>query len=265
MTNWAERTELLIGNEKLNILNKAHVLVVGLGGVGAYAAENLIRAGIGKLTIADGDIVQPSNRNRQLLALSSTQGLSKASLMEKRLKDINPEAEIVAISEYLRDEPMRQLVSQVYDYVVDAIDTLSPKVYLIVDALASGNKLVSSMGAGGKTDPSLVQIADISKSHSCPLAFYIRKRLHRKGIRNGFKVVFSPEAVPQDARMPLLNEPNKKTTIGTISYMPAIFGCTIASVVIRDLISGEQEQAEEKSFVADEKKQESVRHFLKNC
>ena len=191
MTYWDERTELLLGKDKLTLLSQAHVLVVGLGGVGAYATENLARAGIGKLTIADGDVIHPSNRNRQLLALKSSEGKSKAMLMEQRLKDINPDLEIESIDEYLRDEKLKDLVSRKYDYVVDAIDTLSPKVFLIMDTLAANNPLISSMGAGGKQDPSMVQIADISKSHSCPLAFYIRKRLHKRGIRNGFKVVFS--------------------------------------------------------------------------
>ncbi|MDO9510130.1 MAG: tRNA threonylcarbamoyladenosine dehydratase [Bacteroidales bacterium] len=237
MTYWDERTELLLGKDKLTLLSQAHVLVVGLGGVGAYATENLARAGIGRLTIADGDVIHPSNRNRQLLALKSSEGKSKAMLMEQRLKDINPDLEIESIDEYLRDEKLKDLVSRKYDYVVDAIDTLSPKVFLIIDTLAANNPLISSMGAGGKKDPAMVQIADISKSHSCPLAFYIRKRLHKRGIRNGFKVVFSPETIPEEARMPLENEPNKKTTVGTISYMPAIFGCMLASVVIRDLIN----------------------------
>jgi len=234
--HWLERTELLLGAEKIEKLQSKHVLVVGLGGVGAYAAEQLCRAGIGEMTIVDGDTIHLTNKNRQLPALTSSLGLPKAEYMGKRLLDINPDLNLHVIQEYIRDERMKEIISQPYDYVVDAIDTLSPKIFLIHDSLKFGHKVVSSMGAGGKVDPSMIEIADISDSHNCPLARILRKRLNRLGVRSGFKVVFSSETVPDEVMIPCEGEPNKKTTVGTISYMPPIFGCFIASVVIRDLV-----------------------------
>jgi tRNA A37 threonylcarbamoyladenosine dehydratase len=233
---WLERTQLLIGKNSLERLRDSHVLVVGLGGVGAYAAEQICRAGVGTMTIVDGDAIHPTNINRQLPALHSTLGLPKADCLGQRLRDINPGLDLHVIQEYIRDDRMKEILAQKYDYVVDAIDTLSPKIFLIHDSLKNGHRLVSSMGSGGKTDPTRVRIADISESHSCPLARILRKRLHRLGIREGFKVVFSDEEVPEGSTRPCEGEPNKKTTVGTISYMPPVFGCFIASVVVRDLI-----------------------------
>lgn len=235
--NWLERTELLLGTDQVKKIGTKHVLVVGLGGVGAYAAEQICRAGVGKMTIADGDTIHLTNINRQLPALNSTVGLPKAGYLGKRLLDINPNLKLHIVQEYLRDEGIKEILSQPYDYVVDAIDTLSPKIFLIHDAYRAGYRIVSSMGSGGKIDPTKVQIADISESHSCPLARILRKRLHRLGIREGIKVVYSPEGVPENATKPCEGEPNKKTTVGTISYMPPVFGCFIASAVIRDLLA----------------------------
>ncbi|MBN2237071.1 MAG: tRNA threonylcarbamoyladenosine dehydratase [Bacteroidales bacterium] len=234
--DWQERTKLLIGEEKQTILSNSHVLIVGLGGVGAYAAEQLARAGIGKLTIVDGDSIQPSNRNRQLLALLENEGKAKSDLMKERLLQINPNLEVIAIQEYLQNERLDEIVSQKYDFIVDAIDTLAPKIFLIYAALKSGNKLVSSMGAGGKIDPAKIQIADLSKSFNDKLARILRKRLHKLGIFKGFPVVFSSEQVHPKSVIFVEGEANKKTTVGTISYMPALFGLHMASVVIRELI-----------------------------
>lgn len=233
--SWLERTELLLGNDKLEILKQAHVLVVGLGGVGAYAAEMLARSGIGELTIVDSDNVAVSNINRQLIALHCTIGKSKASLLEERLKNINPEIKLTVIQEYIKDDATDALLNVGYSYVVDAIDTLSPKAALIKACLDRSIKVVSSMGAGAKLDPTLVEIKDVSKSHHCPLAHMLRKRLHRVGIRKGFYVVFSPEPIREGA-MIICEEQNKKSNVGTISYMPALFGCHCASVVVRDLL-----------------------------
>ena len=227
MDNWLERTELLLGKEKLDLLRQAHVLVVGLGGVGAYAAEMVARAGVGRMTIADADAVAPSNINRQLVALHSTVGRQKAEVLADRLRDIN---------RYIRDEETYTLLdAAAYDFVVDAIDTLSPKLALIKGALDRSLPLVSSMGAGAKTDPTKMEIADISKTHHCPLAHMLRKRLHKLGVRSGFKAVFSPEAMREGA-MILCDEQNKKSNVGTISYIPALFGIGCASVAIRTLI-----------------------------
>lgn len=234
--NWQERTELLLGKEKLELLCGAHVLVVGLGGVGAYAAEMIARAGVGRMTVADADAVSLSNINRQLVALHSTVGRPKAEILADRLRDINPCIELTVVEKYIRDEETYKLLdSAKFDYVIDAIDTLSPKLALIAGALERGIPLVSSMGAGAKTDPTKLEIADISKTHHCPLAHMLRKRLHKLGIRSGFRAVFSPEPIREGA-MIACEEQNKKSNVGTISYIPALFGIGCASVVIRDLI-----------------------------
>ena len=235
--DWLERTRLLLGEEKLSLLKKADVVVVGVGGVGAYAAEMLCRAGIGHMTIVDSDVVGLSNINRQLVALHSTVGMRKTEVLRRRLADINPDMELTVMDEYVKDERTDVLLDRGYDYVVDAIDTLSPKANLIKGCLDRGIPVVSSMGAGAKTDPTLMEIKDISQSHHCPLAHMLRKRLHKMGIRTGFYVVFSPEEVREGA-MEIVDEANKKSNVGTISYMPAVFGCGCASVVVRD-ITGE--------------------------
>lgn len=236
--NWLERTELLLGEEKLNRLKKANILVVGLGGVGAYVAEQLCRAGIGNMTIVDGDVVEASNRNRQLPALISTTGKPKAEVLKQRFLDINPELNLTIRNDYIQDEGILKLLnSKKYDYVVDAIDTLSPKVLLVYHTIQKGYNIISSMGAGGKTDPSKIMISDISKTFNCRLAKVMRKRLSRMGVKKGLKVVFSSELADEDA-VRLEESQNKKSTVGTISYMPPLFGCYIASVVIRDLIAG---------------------------
>ena len=236
MTNWLERTELLLGEEKLNILKNANVLVVGVGGVGAYAAEMIARAGVGSMTIADADKVSESNINRQLVALHSTIGREKCDILAERLKDINPELNLQIVNRFIKDDETDALLdSDKFDYVVDAIDTLSPKLALIKGALDRGIPLVSSMGAGAKTNPTLMEIKDIAKTHHCPLAHMLRKRLHKIGIKRGFWAVFSPEPVREGA-MILCEEQNKKSNVGTISYIPALFGIGCASVVIRDLI-----------------------------
>lgn len=234
---WLERTALLLGDEKLEALRQANVLVVGLGGVGAYAAEMIARSGVGRMTIADADTVSATNINRQLIALHSTIGKQKAELMAERLRDINPEIELTIVNRFIKDDETDALLdSQKFDYVVDAIDTLSPKLALIKGCLERNIPLVSSMGAGAKTDPTKMDICDIAKTHHCPLAHMLRKRLHKIGIRSGFKAVYSPEPVREGA-MILCEEQNKKSNTGTISYIPALFGIGCASVVIRGLIN----------------------------
>lgn len=233
--SWLERTSLLLGDEKVKRLNDKHVLVVGLGGVGAYAAEMIARAGIGQMTIVDGDVVNKTNINRQLLALHSQIGRPKAEIMAERIRDINPNIKLTVFNEFLKDERMRELLENKYDYVVDAIDTVSPKVFLICHCVELGHKIISCMGAGGRVDPTKLQIADISKTYNCKLAKTIRKRLHRKGIDKGVNVVFSSELVDKSSVIEVNDEENKKSTVGTISYMPALFGIYCASKVIRDL------------------------------
>ena len=236
MNNWLERTELLLGQEKLEMLRRANVLVVGVGGVGAYAAEMIVRSGVGRMTIADADKVSESNINRQLVALHSTVGREKCDILRDRLMDINPELQLTVVNRFIKDDETDALLdSDKFDYVVDAIDTLSPKLALIKGSLDRGIPVVSSMGAGAKTDPTLMEIKDIAKTHHCPLAHMLRKRLHKIGIRRGFKAVFSPEPVREGA-MILCEEQNKKSNVGTISYIPALFGIGCASVVIRGLV-----------------------------
>ncbi len=234
---WMGRTQLLLGDEKVEALITKNVLVVGLGGVGGICAEMIARAGIGKMTIVDADTVDLSNANRQIPALHSTAGKLKAEVMAERLNDINPALEITVLTKYVQDELIDAILDEGnFDYAVDCIDTLGPKVQFIKACKDRGLPIVTSLGAGGKLNPSLVQITDISKTHNCTLAKYVRKRLHAVGIYKGLKVVFSPEDI--DAEKVIVTEKAfpKKSLIGTISYMPAIFGCSVASVVIRDLI-----------------------------
>jgi tRNA A37 threonylcarbamoyladenosine dehydratase len=235
MTDWLERTQLILGNEALDKLSRSSVLVVGLGGVGAYAAEMICRSGIGKMTVVDGDLISVSNRNRQLPALKSTEGLAKAEVMGARLKDINPQLDLTIIPEYIKDTRMIEILEAGFDYVVDAIDTLSPKIFLIYHSLRLKYPVVSSMGAGGKFDPTLIRISDISETTDCPLARILRKRLHRLGIREGFTAIYSTETVDKNKIKAVSGEQNKASVVGTISYMPAAFGIACASVVIRSL------------------------------
>jgi len=243
MADWLTRTELILDSVKLKKLNESNVLVVGLGGVGAYAAEMICRAGIGSMTIVDGDNIHPTNRNRQLLALKSTEGLAKAEVMGKRIMDINPDIKLTIIQEYIKDDRMIEVIDKGFDYVVDAIDTLSPKIFLIYHSLQRKIPVVSSMGAGGKFDPTKVNISDISETTNCSLARILRKRLHRLGIREGFTAVYSPEVIDKKKIIATNGEKNKASIVGTISYMPASFGIACASVVIRDLAGIERQQS----------------------
>ena len=235
-THWLQRTRLLLGEAPLNTLHQKHVLVVGLGGVGSYAAEFVARAGVGRMTIIDGDTVDSTNRNRQLPALVSTTSQPKADIMAARLRDINPEITLTVIKEFMSPERMRELLTDGdFDYVMDCIDSITPKLFLIEAALSRNIPLVSSMGAGGKMDPTQLAVADISKTYNCTMARYLRKRLHKTGIRNGFKAVFSTEQVAPESLMLTDGSNFKRSAYGTISYIPAAFGGVCASVVIRDL------------------------------
>ena len=235
--SWQSRTELMFGVERVQQLRQAHVMVVGLGGVGAYAVEMLCRAGVGEFTLVDGDTVNDSNRNRQLVALTSTVGKLKTDVLAARLRDINPDVKLHLYPEFLRDERTVELLKmEHYDYLVDAIDTLSPKVFMLQQAYLLGIPTVSSMGSGGKLDPTQVKICDIAKSDYCKLARMVRKRLHKLGVRKGITVVFSAEVVPAERVMITEGEQNKKSNVGTVSYMPAVFGCYLASHIIRQLV-----------------------------
>ncbi len=234
--DWLSRTEMILDEESMERLKASHVIVAGLGGVGSWAAEMICRAGVGKMTIIDGDIITPANINRQLPATRSTIGQKKAEVMGERLKDINPDLALRAISEFIRDQRMIDILEEEkYDYVVDAIDTLSPKVFLIFHCLRLNLKIVSSMGAGGKFDPVSIKVADISETNFCNLARILRKKLHKLGVHEGFRAVYSPEVIDKDLIRRGSDESNKASSVGTISYMPAAFGIACASVVIRDL------------------------------
>lgn len=234
--SWLSRTELLIGKENLLKLQKAHVLVIGMGGVGSFAAEFICRGGIGTMTIVDGDTVDPSNRNRQLPALATTHGLPKADVMAERLLAINPGLKVHVIKEFITPERAEELLSQRFDYVVDAIDSVTPKLVLMKTAYRKKIRIISSMGAGAKLDPTMVQVADISKTYNCQFAQHIRKRLKKEGIRKGIKTVFSPEEPVRESLMMTDGTKYKRSAYGTAPYLPAAFGGACASVVIRDLI-----------------------------
>lgn len=245
MMEWNERTRLLLGEEGCRRLADARVAVIGVGGVGAYAAEMLVRAGVGHLLILDSDEVSVSNRNRQLIALSSTVGMPKCEVLRGRLLDINPELDIQTISKYIISDDVddtvevpegslrvsEALAGERLDYVVDAIDTLGPKISLIKFCLSREIPLVSSMGSGAKFDATKVRVADISKTRECPLAHQLRKRLHRCGIFSGFDAVYSEEK-PCRESVVIEESRNKKSQVGTISYLPAVFGCVCAQKVI---------------------------------
>ena len=233
---WLDRTKLLLKEDKLNKLQQANVLVVGLGGVGAYACEFLVRSGIGKLTIIDGDTVDVTNINRQLPALQSTLNKLKTEVVAERLLDINPDLDLNVISEFIEPDRFTEIITNKhFDYVIDAIDSVSPKIYLILAAKRARIKIISAMGAGGKIDPSKVKVSDISKTRDDFLARVIRKRLKKHGIQKGVKCVFSTEIQDENALQMTDNTGFKKSHYGTISYMPALFGLYAAAEVIKYL------------------------------
>jgi tRNA A37 threonylcarbamoyladenosine dehydratase len=293
MEDWRERTELQVGKEGVQRLENACVAIIGLGGVGAFAAEMLCRAGVGSFILADSDVIDITNKNRQLPALDSTIGRIKTEVIAERMRDINKDVKVKIISTYIEednlsaklklrrkecatkgdkiargsvgasesaaesgktvcgnvgasenmaegDKAARGSVGEEewneVDFVVDAIDTLSPKIALIQYCLQNKIPMVSSMGAGAKYDATKVRIAEIEKSFNCPLAYMLRKRLHKIGIRKGFKVVFSEEIPVKEAIVPCEGR-NKKSRTGTISYMPAVFGCVCAQAAIEHILS----------------------------
>lgn len=237
---WLERTELLIKEEGLEKLNKANVLVVGLGGVGSFAAEFLARSGVGNMTIVDGDTVDITNINRQLPALHSTVGKHKVEVVGERLLDINPKLALIKINEFLNPERMDQVLDEGnFNYILDCIDSVTPKLKLLIAARRRKIKVVSSMGAGGKVDPSKVMVRDISKSHNCHLARQIRKRLKKEKINKGIRCVFSNEIQNEESLKMTDGTNYKRSFYGTISYIPAIFGLYAAAEVINHLVKKE--------------------------
>lgn len=238
MAEWTERAELLFRKEGLEKLQNARVMVVGLGGVGSFAAEFLARAGVGNMTIVDGDVVDITNINRQLPALHSTVGHPKVTVVGDRLMDINPELKLTRVQEFLSPERAFEIVTDEFDYVLDCIDSVTPKLNLIVAAKRKRVKILSSMGAGGKMEASKVKVADIGKTINCYFSKAIRKRLKKLKI-NKLKVVFSSE-IQDEGSLKLTDGSNfKKSFYGTNSYMPGLFGLYAAETVIRYLLKKE--------------------------
>ena len=236
MAEWTERAELLFRKEGLEKLQNAHILVVGLGGVGSFAAEFLARAGVGKMTIVDGDVVDITNINRQLPAMHSTVGQAKITVVGDRLMDINPVLQLTRVQEFLSPERAFEIVTKDFDYVLDCIDSITPKLNLIVGAKKKGVKIISNMGAGGKMLASKVVVKDISKTEVCPLAKVVRKRLKKMGVNKGEKAVFSTEK-PDEGSVKMTDGSNfKKSFYGTNSYMPGLFGLHAAEAVVRHII-----------------------------
>ena len=243
MEDWKERTLLQAGPEGMERLSRSRVAVIGLGGVGAMAAEMIVRAGVGKILVADADVYSVTNKNRQIAAFDSTLGKKKTDVMRQRLLDINPELSVESFDGYLTEENISTALpladsdgNPIVDYVVDAIDTMSPKIALIKFCLDHKIPLVSSMGAGAKWDATKVRITDISKSFNCPLAYMLRKRLRKVGVSKGFKAVFSEELPERDAIVPF-EERNHKSRAGTISYLPAVFGCVCAQAAVTHILN----------------------------
>ena len=235
MQQWNERTYLLLGRQAADALAAAHVVVVGVGGVGAYAAEMIARAGVGRMTLVDGDVVSESNINRQLPALHSTVGLDKVEVMRQRITDINPEVRVEALKMFVTPGTVEQLLDCKPHFVIDAIDSVAPKVALIDHCLRQGIGIVSSMGAGGRIDPTAVRYADISQTRNDGLARVVRTRLRKDGFHRGLTVVWSEE-LPVESSLTLTDElPCKRSSYGTVSYLPCIFGCMLAAHVIKKL------------------------------
>ncbi len=234
--SWLGRTSLLIGEDNVRALTQKHVMIVGMGGVGSFAAEFICRSGIGKMTIIDGDVVDPTNRNRQLPALSTNHGIYKAGIMADRLLAINPELELTVVKEFVNPEMVAHVLETTPDYIIDAIDSITPKLTFLCGTYEKKIPIVSSMGAGAKLDPTQLRVVDISKTYNCPFAQQVRKMLKKHKIYKGIKTVFSPEEPIKESLMLTDGKNYKKSAYGTISYLPATFGAVAASVVIRDLI-----------------------------
>ncbi|OUD13176.1 tRNA threonylcarbamoyladenosine dehydratase [Thioflexithrix psekupsensis] len=234
------RTEILLGQAALAHLKQQHILVAGLGGVGGFAAEALARAGIGRLTLLDHDVIVPSNLNRQLLALQSTLGQKKAIVMAERLRDINPEIELVIADHFLQQNEAAEFVAQGhFNYVLDCIDSIACKAALVAACLRQQVKVASSMGAGNRLDVTQVKITQLNQTQGCGLARELRALLKQQQVRTNYPVVYSQE-VP---RSPLphqhvaAGEGRPRATNGTISYLPGLFGLMLSGWVIKDLLA----------------------------
>jgi tRNA A37 threonylcarbamoyladenosine dehydratase len=242
MDNWLERTELLIGKEKVELLKSKHVLIVGLGGIGSYAAEFIARSGVGTITIIDGDVFDATNKNRQLTALDSSIGKSKAEVLGDRLKDINPELQLNVINEFVVPERVWEILDQYKpDLIMECIDSVSPKIEWIIAAIRLKIRIISHFGAGGKMDPTRVQVTNLPKTHNCKLAAHIKKRIKQRGVDYKIvRAVYSSELQRKSSLKMTSGLNFKKSFYGTISYMPALFGLMGASDAIRYLCGNKE-------------------------
>lgn len=247
--SWLSRSALLVGDEGINVLQSKHVLVVGLGGVGSFAAEFICRAGVGEMTIVDGDVVDPSNRNRQLPALATNHGVSKAQIMKDRLLAINPELKLHVLEQFLEPDDCKVLFENKFDYAMDCIDSVMPKINLITSALSANVPIVSSMGAGGKVDPTKIRVALLPDTYQCVFASYIRKRLNKLENSDRIKAVYSIEEMRKESLILTDGTNFKRSAYGTASYLPGAFGASCASVVIRDLLGFEIEMEKRPSRI----------------
>lgn len=233
MKDFTMRTSLIVGDEGIDKLEKSDVIVFGVGGVGSFATEALVRAGVGNITIVDFDNVDVTNINRQIPALHSTVGKLKVDVMKERLLDINPDLNIRTVAKKYNKETTEEILVENYDYVIDAIDMVTSKILLVEECNKKGLKLISSMGMGNKLDPTKIIVTDIHKTHTCPLAKVMRKELKDRRIKN-LKVVYSQEQ-PQVLKKKIMN--GRKVTPGSTSFVPSVGGLIIASVVVNDLIN----------------------------
>lgn len=237
MANWLERTELIVGAEKIEQLKNAHVLIVGLGGIGSFAGEFIARAGVGTITLIDGDAFDITNKNRQLTALDSTIGRNKAVVLAERIRDINPDVKLNVVEEFVLPERVWTLLEEYKpEYVMDCIDSVTPKLTWLIACKRLKIKIISHLGAGGKMDPSKVQVLKLNKTYNCKLAAHLKKRLKREKVQfDSIKAVFSSELQIKSSLKLTDGSNYKKSFYGTVSYMPALFGLMGAAEVIRYL------------------------------
>lgn len=242
MSNWLERTELILGKTEMERLASAHVMIVGLGGIGSFAGEFIARSGVGTITLIDGDVFDPSNKNRQLTALDSTIGKNKAVVLAERIRDINPDAQLNIIEEFVLPERVWEIIKEHQpDYIMDCIDSVTPKLEWIIAAKRLKVKIISSLGAGGKTDPSRVQVVNLHQSYNCQLGQHLKKRLKKKNIDyKSIRCVFSSQLQLKDSLKMTDGTNFKRSFYGTVSYMPALFGLMAAADVIRYLTENER-------------------------
>ncbi|WP_028402898.1 tRNA threonylcarbamoyladenosine dehydratase [Ectobacillus panaciterrae] len=244
MLHQFSRNELAFGKEGLEILKNSTVGVLGIGGVGSFSAEALARSGVGRLVLVDKDVVDITNVNRQVHALLSTVGQSKVDLMKARILDINPDCEVIALKMFYTEETYEEFFSYGLDYVIDASDTISYKIHLIKECLKRKIPIISSMGAANKMDPTRFQIADISKTHTDPIAKVVRTRLRKEGIKKGVKVVFSDESpivIREEIRKEIVPDENAKIRKAKLppssnAFVPSVAGLIMTSYVVRQLL-----------------------------